>query len=51
MLSGNQVSTYAIDMWSAGCVLAEMCLGVPLFNGNNTIEQLERIFMIIGMPL
>lgn len=40
MLSGNQVSTYAIDMWSAGCVLAEMCLGVPLFDGNNTIEQL-----------
>lgn len=37
MLNGNHASTYAIDMWSAGCVMAEMCLGGPLFTGNNTI--------------
>jgi len=51
MLSGNNASTYAIDIWSAGCVLAEMILGEPLFSGNNTIEQLERIFMVIGIPI
>jgi mitogen-activated protein kinase 15 len=51
MLNGNHVSTFAIDMWSAGCVIAEMCLGSPLFNGGNTLEQLERIFMVIGMPM
>ena len=26
---------YAIDMWSAGCLLAELYLGYPLFSGNN----------------
>lgn len=37
MLNGNQVSTYAIDIWSAGCVFAEMCLGTAIFTGNSTI--------------
>ena len=51
MLNGTQVSTEAIDMWSYGCVAAEMVLGQPIFTGNNMIEQLERMFQIIGMPM
>jgi glycogen synthase kinase 3 beta len=40
----------AIDMWSAGCVIAEMLLGQPLFNGENNAEQLLSIIQVLGSP-
>ena len=39
-----------IDMWTAGCLLAELVLGVPLFNGENEIEDLFKIFKMVGVP-
>lgn len=39
-----------IDMWSAGCVIAEMLLGQPLFNGESNAEQLLSIIHILGSP-
>ena len=39
-----------IDMWTAGCLLAELVLGVPLFNGENEIEHLFKIFKMVGVP-
>ncbi|EAY14003.1 CMGC family protein kinase [Trichomonas vaginalis G3] len=39
-----------IDVWSAGCVLAELVLHTILFNGTKGEEVLERITGIIGMP-
>lgn len=43
--------TNKIDVWSAGCVLAELLLhGRPLFNGNSGEEILEQITAIVGMP-
>lgn len=40
----------AIDIWSAGCVIAEMLLGQPLFNGDNNAEQLLAIIHVLGTP-
>lgn len=39
-----------VDVWSLGCVLAELFLGRPLFQGSSAIAQLERIFEVTGKP-
>jgi len=42
----------AVDCWSLGCVLAEMYLNRPIFNGNNTKDQLKLISRVLGpIPL
>ncbi|XP_069815860.1 mitogen-activated protein kinase 15 [Dendropsophus ebraccatus] len=42
--------TKGVDMWSVGCILAEMLLGKPLFPGTSTINQIERIMSVIPTP-
>lgn len=42
--------TYAIDMWSFGCVIAELLLGIPIFPGENEYNQLVKIIDMVGMP-
>jgi serine/threonine protein kinase len=39
-----------VDIWTAGCLLAELVLGCPLFNGENEIEHLFKIFKVMGVP-
>jgi dual specificity tyrosine-phosphorylation-regulated kinase 2/3/4 len=39
-----------VDIWSFGCILAELYTGEPLFPGNNEQEQLELIMEICGIP-
>ena len=39
-----------IDMWAFGCIMAEMTINEPLFNGDSEIEQLFKIFRMIGSP-
>nr|XP_004292510.2 PREDICTED: probable serine/threonine-protein kinase At1g54610 [Fragaria vesca subsp. vesca] len=39
-----------IDLWSAGCVFAEMFTGRPLMPGRTEVEQLHRIFKLCGTP-
>jgi len=39
-----------VDIWSVGCILAELILRKPIFPGGNHIEQLKIIFKIIGTP-
>jgi dual specificity tyrosine-phosphorylation-regulated kinase 2/3/4 len=40
----------AIDMWSVGCILAELYTGYPLFPGENEQEQLACIMEVFGPP-
>ncbi|XP_055712015.1 dual specificity tyrosine-phosphorylation-regulated kinase 2 isoform X2 [Phlebotomus papatasi] len=39
-----------IDMWSLGCILAELYTGYPLFPGENEAEQLACIMEVLGVP-
>jgi serine/threonine protein kinase len=36
----------AVDMWAAGCVLAELMLRRPWFAGSCDVDQLDRIFKV-----
>lgn len=42
--------TKAIDMWSVGCILAEMLIGEPLFPGKDYFHQITLIFEVLGTP-
>jgi dual specificity tyrosine-phosphorylation-regulated kinase 2/3/4 len=42
--------SYPIDMWSLGCILVEMYIGVPLFDGTNEKEQIWLIMELRGIP-
>lgn len=50
ILLGSRQYTSAIDMWSVGCIFAEMISGYPIFPGQNEQDQLLRIFKILGTP-
>ncbi|XP_068432466.1 mitogen-activated protein kinase 15 isoform X1 [Clinocottus analis] len=50
ILLGSTRYTKGVDMWSLGCILAEMLLGKALFPGTSTINQIEKIMMAIPHP-
>ncbi|KAI9477505.1 kinase subunit of RNA polymerase II carboxy-terminal domain kinase I [Coemansia sp. RSA 989] len=39
-----------VDIWSLGCVILELFLKKPAFQGQNDIDQLEQIFKLVGTP-
>ncbi|RDX70014.1 putative serine/threonine-protein kinase, partial [Mucuna pruriens] len=50
LLLGSTDYGYEIDLWSAGCLLAEMFLGRPFMPGRTEVEQLHMIFKLCGSP-
>jgi len=42
--------TTAIDIWSSGCVMAELIMGQPIFAGDSGIDQLVEIIKVLGTP-
>ncbi|KAH8113576.1 Pkinase-domain-containing protein [Phellopilus nigrolimitatus] len=51
VLLGSRHYSTAIDMWSVGCIFAEMVLrGSPLFPGDSEIDQIFKIFRLLGTP-
>ncbi|XP_061718011.1 glycogen synthase kinase-3 beta isoform X9 [Cydia pomonella] len=42
--------TTKIDVWSAGCVVAELLLGQPIFPGDSGVDQLVEIIKVLGTP-
>mmetsp|Transcript_1739 Transcript_1739/g.2603 ORF Transcript_1739/g.2603 Transcript_1739/m.2603 type:complete len:363 (+) Transcript_1739:146-1234(+) len=50
LLLGASRYSAAVDVWSIGCIFAEMATGYPLFNGRSDIDQLFKIFQKRGTP-
>merc|ERR1719298_102310 len=50
LIFGATDYTCCIDVWSVGCVLAELLLGVPLFPGESGVDQLVEIIKVLGTP-
>ncbi|GAA5965885.1 hypothetical protein JCM8115_000733 [Rhodotorula mucilaginosa] len=50
LIFGATNYTTNIDVWSAGCVMAELMLGQPLFPGESGIDQLVEIIKVLGTP-
>jgi serine/threonine protein kinase len=40
----------AVDLWSSGCILAELYAGKPIMPGRTEVEQLHKIFKLCGSP-
>nr|XP_043625588.1 cyclin-dependent kinase G-2-like isoform X2 [Erigeron canadensis] len=50
LLLGTKLYSTAIDMWSLGCIMAELLSKQPLFNGKTEVDQLDKIFKTLGTP-
>lgn len=49
LLGAKQYAT-PVDIWSIACIFAEMATGRPLFPGDSEIDELFRIFRVLGTP-
>ncbi|KAL6856911.1 hypothetical protein ACP4OV_018293 [Aristida adscensionis] len=50
LLLGSTNYGAAVDLWSAGCILAELLSGKPIMPGRTEVEQLHKIFKLCGSP-
>ena len=48
VLMGSRKYSTPVDIWSVGCIFAEMVNGRPLFPGNTDADQLQKIFKVLG---
>ncbi|GMT04082.1 hypothetical protein PENTCL1PPCAC_26256, partial [Pristionchus entomophagus] len=50
VLMGTRYYSTAIDIWSLACIFAEMATGNAIFEGDSEIDQLFKIFKVLGTP-
>jgi cyclin-dependent kinase len=50
VLMGSRKYSTPVDIWSVGCIFAEMANGRPLVAGTSEADQLDRIFRLLGTP-
>jgi len=50
ILLGSPDYTKAVDVWSVGCILGEILIVEPIFPGESTVNQLEKIIEVTGRP-
>jgi serine/threonine protein kinase len=50
ILLGQKVYSGAVDIWSVGCIFYEMAQKKALFSGDSEIDEIFKIFQILGTP-
>ncbi|XP_052179427.1 protein IMPAIRED IN BABA-INDUCED STERILITY 1-like isoform X2 [Diospyros lotus] len=50
LLMGSTDYEPSVDLWSVGCVFAELLLGRPILKGRTEVEQIHKIFKLCGSP-
>ncbi|CAG8719238.1 5046_t:CDS:2, partial [Gigaspora rosea] len=50
LMLGSPTYSFAVDMWSIGCIFAEIVNKKVLFKGDSEIDELFRIFQVLGTP-
>lgn len=50
ILLGQKAYALGVDLWSTGCIFAEMVQRKPLFMGDSEIDQIFKIFKVLGTP-
>lgn len=50
ILLGATTYSTAVDMWSVGCIFAELLLNEPLFQAKGEVEMISMIFKLLGPP-
>jgi cyclin-dependent kinase 7 len=50
LLYGSKYYSTAVDMWSVGCIFLEIVTRTPVFPGDTEVEQLTKIFSLLGTP-
>ncbi|KAF0429813.1 CMGC/CDK/CDC2 protein kinase [Gigaspora margarita] len=50
LMLGSPTYSFAVDMWSIGCIFAEIANKKVLFKGDSEIDELFRIFQVLGTP-
>ncbi|XP_021714760.1 probable serine/threonine-protein kinase At1g54610 [Chenopodium quinoa] len=50
LLLGSTNYGIAVDMWSVGCIVAELFAGKPIMPGRTEVEQMHKIFKLCGSP-
>jgi serine/threonine protein kinase len=48
VLLGDSAYGFSVDIWSIGCIFAEMAMNRPLFAGDSEIDQIFKIFQVFG---
>ena len=50
LLYGARMYGTGVDIWAMGCIIAELLLRVPFLPGTSDLDQLLRIFQVLGSP-
>ncbi|XP_073295435.1 protein IMPAIRED IN BABA-INDUCED STERILITY 1-like isoform X2 [Primulina huaijiensis] len=50
LLLGSTIYGTSVDLWSVGCLFAELLIGKPILQGRTEVEQLHKIFKLCGSP-
>lgn len=50
LLFGARKYGVGVDLWAVGCILAELLLRKPLLPGETDLDQLSKIFQVMGTP-
>ncbi|WBW72802.1 cyclin-dependent protein kinase Cdk1/Cdc2 [Schizosaccharomyces osmophilus] len=50
VLLGSRHYSTGVDIWSVGCIFAEMIRRTPLFPGDSEIDEIFKIFQVLGTP-